>query len=60
MSSKQNKKTLEHELKEYLKILENNPEERKAMNKALDRETKKLAKNKDTEFAAMFLSAIRF
>ena len=49
-----------NELMEYIKILEKDPEERKAMNALLQKEQKKLARNKDTEFAAMFLSAIRF
>lgn len=53
-------KTLEKELTSYIELLEKDPAERAKMNKALQKETKKLAKNKDTEFAAMFLSAIRF
>ena len=47
-------------LLDYLAILENNPEERNRMNKALQKETKKLAKHKETEMAAMFMAAIRF
>jgi len=53
-------KTLEKELTSYIELLEKNPAERAKMNKALQQETKKLSKNKETEFAAMFLSAIRF
>lgn len=59
------KKTLKEKQTEelilnYLKILKTDPEEKNRMNKALQKETKRLAKNKETECAAMFLSAIRF
>ena len=47
-------------LTEYLHLLETDPEEKNRMNKALQRETKKLAKNKETQFAALFMSAIKF
>ena len=53
-------KKFENELIEYLKVLEEDPGERAAINKALQREQKKLAKCKETEFAAMFLSTIKF
>ena len=49
-----------NELLAYIEFLESNPEERAKMNKLLQKEQKKLAKNKETEFAALFLSAIKF
>ena len=60
MNTNTKNKNLENDLVAYLKLLEKDPAERAAINKALQKEQKKLARNKETEFAAMFLSAIRF
>ena len=58
---KNNKSAAENrELMDYITFIEKNPEEKKKLNSAINREVKKLQKNKDTEFAAMFLSSIRF
>lgn len=59
---KKTKKQIETEklLSDYLKILETDKSEKDRINKLLKKETKKLASKKETEFAAMFLSAIKF
>lgn len=54
------KNTTKNDLLAYIELLQKDPKEKAAMNKLLQKEQKKLAKNQETEFAAMFLSAIKF
>lgn len=57
---KQQEKKIDSGLMDYIETLRKDPEERKAMQKAIDKEVRKLSKNQETQFAAMFLSAIKF
>ena len=55
-----NNKVNNNNLLQYIEQLQHDPVEREKLNRTLQRKQKKLSKNKETEFAAMFLSAIRF
>lgn len=57
---KNSKNNLKDDIVNYLQFIENNPEEKKKLNSAINREVKKLQKNKENEFTAMFLSSIKF
>lgn len=57
---KQQEKTIDSGLLDYIETLRKDPEERKAMQKLVNKEVKKLSKNKKTQFAALFMSAIKF
>ena len=56
----QQEKKIDNGLIDYIVKLERDPEERKAMQKAINKDVRKLSKNQETQFAAMFLSAIKF
>lgn len=53
-------KTTAEELKNYLTTLENDPEERAAMNKAWQREIRKEERKNPKSAAIDFMKAIRF
>lgn len=57
---KQQEKKIDNDLIDYIETLRKDPEERKAMQKLVNKEVKKLSKNKETQFAALFMSAIKF